>query len=181
MVLLFEIPLCHRSRSIRCHFEVPCSAVICGSLGTKSRTKILIFCRLYLTVDVVFSHFCEEFCCLLLADCYLPFFEAIGKALEVTPENGMILVFGDSGTHNPCLWLGHFKTSKAKKIKIFWIYTPRCVHSCDAQSLAAYQGLSEGRIYNTASELNINQFFKDAVLTVGKLNLSPFASLNHIL
>merc|ERR1712179_209721 len=91
---------------------------------------------------------------------------AVGKALEVTPENGMILVFGDSGMHNPSLWHGHFQTSKAKKIKIFWIYTPKCHYACDAQSIAAHEGLSEGRIYNTADELNVNQFFIDAVHTV---------------
>ena len=96
--------------------------------------------------------------------------------MEVTPENGMILVFGDSGTHNPSSWRNHFETSKAKKIKIFWIYTPDCggkaFTACDAQSLAAYKGLSEGRIFNTKSELNIKQFFKEAVHMVGKLNLS---------
>ena len=40
---------------------------------------------------------------------------------------------------------------------------------CDASSLEAYKGLSEGRVYNTMSELNVNQFFTDAVHTVGKL------------
>ena len=109
----------------------------------------------------------KDLCCLLLADFYLIVFSAVEKALEVTPENGMILVFGDAGTHNPSSWSRHFETSKAKKIKIFWIYTPGCTQSCDKQSLAAYKGLSEGRIYNTASELNINEFFKDAVHTVG--------------
>ena len=118
--------------------------------------------------SVIFMNL-RDLCCLLLADCYFPFFAAVEKALEVTPENGMILVFGDSGTHNPWKWRGHLQTSKAKKIKIFWVYTPNCPsYRCNAQSLAAYQGLTEGRIYNTASELNINQFFKDAVHTVGK-------------
>ena len=110
-------------------------------------------------------------CCLFLADCYLPFFAAVEKALEVTPENGMILVFGDAGTHNPSEWSRLFETSKEKKIKIFWIYTPECHQGCNKQSLAAYKGLSEGRIYNTASDLKIDEFFKDAVHTVGKLNL----------
>jgi hypothetical protein len=105
----------------------------------------------------------------LLADCYLPFFAAVEKALEVTPENGMILVFGDAGTHNPSEWPRHFDSSKEKNIKIFWIYTPGCNLDCDKESLAAYEGLSEGRIYNTASELKIDEFFKDAVHTVGKL------------
>ena len=100
-------------------------------------------------------------------------FPAVWKALQVTPENGMILVFGDSGTHNPHVWPTHLQTSKSKKIKIFWIYTPTCAHACDANSLAAYRGLSEGRIYNTQSELNVNQFFTDAVHTVGKLNPNP--------
>ena len=116
-------------------------------------------------------------CCLFLADCYLPFFAAVEKALEVTPENGMILVFGDAGTHNPSDWSRHFETSKAKNIKIFWIYTPSCNQQCDAQSLAPYKGLSEGRIYNTASDLKIDEFFKDAVHTVRKLNL-PVVTLS---
>ena len=117
-------------------------------------------------------------CCLFLADCYLPFFAAVEKALEVTPENGMILVFGDAGTHNPSEWSRLFETSKEKKIKIFWIYTPECHQGCDKQSLAAYKGLSEGRIYNTSSELNINEFFKDAVHTVGKINLPAVVTLS---
>ena len=116
----------------------------------------------------------------MLADFYLMVFSAVEKALEVTPENGMVLVFGDAGTHDASSWSRHFETSKAKKIKIFWIYTPGCTQECDKESLAAYQGLSEGRIYNTASELNINEFFKDAVHTVGKLNLSCVAFVNHI-
>ena len=90
----------------------------------------------------------------------------------MTPENGMILVFGDSGTHNPYAWQNHLHTSKRKKIKIFWIYTPCCWGMCDKVSLEAYRGLSEGRVYNTMSELNINQFFTAAVHTVGKLNPS---------
>ena len=94
-------------------------------------------------------------------------FPAVGMALQVTPENGMILVFGDSGTHNPGAWYNHFQTSKRKKIKIFWIYTPCCWAACDPKSLEAHRGLSEGRVYNTMSELNINQFFKAAVHTVG--------------
>ena len=101
----------------------------------------------------------------------------MGKALDVTPENGMILVFGDSGTHNPHAWPYHLQTSKSKKIKIFWIYTPACAHACDANSLAAYRGLSEGRIYNTQSELNVNQFFTDAVHTVGMLSILTFESV----
>ena len=108
----------------------------------------------------------------------MPFFAAVEKALEVTPENGMILVFGDAGTHNPSEWSRLFETSKEKKIKIFWIYTPECHQGCDKQSLAAYKGLSEGRIYNTSSELNINEFFKDAVHTVGKINLPAVVTLS---
>ena len=85
------------------------------------------------------------------------------------------MVFGDSGDYKPGSWPGHLQTSKLKNIKIFWICTPRCPGSRrgnDAWS-AAYKGLSEGRVYETASELKSDQFFKDAVLTVGKLNLSP--------
>jgi len=95
---------------------------------------------------------------------------AVGKALEVTPENGMIMVFGDSADTNPnlaSLWQAHLQTSKTKNIKIFWIYTPACTQgACNAQALAANQGLSEGRVYETKSNLNTDQFFKDAVLTV---------------
>ena len=90
----------------------------------------------------------------------------IGLAISVTPENGMILVFGDAGTHNPSSWRTHYAASQAKKQKIFWIYTPCCWGHCE-NSFEAYRGLSEGRIHNTMSELNINQFFTDAVLTVG--------------
>ena len=87
--------------------------------------------------------------------------------MEVTPENGMILVFGDSGMHKPSEWRDHFQTSKDKNIKIFWIYTPGCKYDCDEKSKEAHEGLTEGRIYNTASELNIEEFFKEAVHTVG--------------
>ena len=107
------------------------------------------------------------------------FFPAVGKALEVTPENGMILVFGDSGTHNPYAWQNHLHTSKRKKIKIFWIYTPCCWGMCDKVSLEAYRGLSEGRVYNTMSELNINQFFTAAVHTVAS-SILALASVNYI-
>ena len=84
----------------------------------------------------------------------------------MTPENGMILVFGDSGTKGAWEWQNHLKTSKKKQIKIFWIYTPCCWGMCNAKSVAAYRGLSEGRVFNTMSELNINQFFTAAVHTV---------------
>ena len=108
----------------------------------------------------------------------------------MTPENGMIMVFGDAGfqytkrragwrrgSGQKIPWQGHFKTSKEKNIKIFWIYTPKCNGwNCGAQDKEAHQGLTEGRVYNTASNLNTDQFFKDAVLTVGKLNISPCTS-----
>ena len=100
--------------------------------------------------------------------------------MEVTPENGMILVLGDSGTHNPFKWHDHLPTSKEKKIKIFWIYTPCCWGMCYRNDKAAYEGLSEGRVFNTMSELNINQFFTAAVHTVGKLDPDPFESENCI-
>ena len=110
--------------------------------------------------------------CMVLADCYLPF-SAVGEALRVTPENGMIMVFGDSGDYKPGSWPGHLQTSKLKNIKIFWICTPVCPLRRGQAWEAAYEGLSEGRVYETASNLNTDQFFKDAVLTVGKLDISP--------
>ena len=87
----------------------------------------------------------------------------------------MIMVFGDSEDDNPSSWHRHFQTSKSKNIKIFWICTPRCPLDSRFRpgNEAARKGLSEGRVYETASNLNTDQFFKDAVLTVGKLNLSP--------
>jgi len=92
---------------------------------------------------------------------------AVRDALRVTPENGMIMVFGDSGDNHPNSWQGHLQTSKTKNIKIFWICTPDCTYAPkSAQNLAAREGLSEGRVYETKSELNSDQFFKDAVLTV---------------
>ena len=134
----------------------------------------------------------KDICCLLLTDCYLPFFAAIGKALEVTPENGTILIFNNNlgyyvnglqkYPNGPSLWRRHFATSKAKKIKIFWIFDwgqadsecytqecppDRCNHGrgywCTLKVQALHKRLTEGRIYNLASELNINQFFTDAV------------------
>ena len=96
--------------------------------------------------------------------------------MEVTPENGMIMVFGDSGDYKPGSWPGHLQTSKLKNIKIFWICTPVCPRDRVRPRgtwEAARKGLSEGRVYETKSELKSDQFFKDAVLTVGKLNISP--------
>ena len=88
-------------------------------------------------------------------------------ALSVTPENGMILVFGDSGTHDSYGYVPLLETRDRKKIKIFWIFTPCCWGYCDPQSLATYKILSENRTFDMMSELNINQFFTDAVHTVG--------------
>ena len=51
---------------------------------------------------------------------------------------------------------------------------------CYKNDKAAYEGLSEGRVFNTMSELNINQFFTAAVHTVGKLDPDPFESENCI-
>ena len=92
----------------------------------------------------------------------------------------MILVFGDSGKRPTHDWRGLLTRSKAKNIKIFWIYTPCCWLQCDAPSLEAYRGLSEGRMYNTMTELNVNQFFTDAVHTVGKLFGSVRTSLSAL-
>ena len=90
----------------------------------------------------------------------------VAKALSVTPQNGIILVFGDSGTKNPHEWTTHYATSKSKNIKIFWIHTPCCHGDCDAASKTAYKGLSEGRVFDLTSALNIQQFFKSTVETV---------------
>ena len=88
-------------------------------------------------------------------------------ALSVTPENGMILVFGDSGTHNSYSYMPLIKTRDRKKIKIFWIFTPCCWGYCDlGGSLEAYKWLSENKTFDMMSELHINQFFTDAVHAV---------------
>ena len=93
-------------------------------------------------------------------------------ALSVTPEYGMILVFGDSGTDNPNGYVPLVATRDRKKIKIFWIFTPCCWGYCgqdggNGGSMRIYKILSENKIFDMMSELNINQFFTDAVHTVG--------------
>ena len=82
------------------------------------------------------------------------------------PENGVILVVTDAGTHQRELEEAIKKKSKEKNIKIFIAFSPKCMAAkrC-SESMPGYNSVSEGRIFNQ-TDFDTENFFKSVVYTV---------------
>ena len=97
------------------------------------------------------------------------------------PDNGVILVVTDAGTHRRELEEAITKKSKEKNIKIFIAFSPKCLATelC-SRSMPSYNRVSEGRIFNQ-TDFDSEEFFKSVVYTVRnhaqiKIRNSPSAS-----
>ena len=82
------------------------------------------------------------------------------------PDNSVILVVTDSGTHQRELEEAIKKKSKEKNIKIFIAFYPKCLATnlC-SESMPSYNRVSEGRIFQQA-DFDSEEFFKSVVYTV---------------
>ena len=82
------------------------------------------------------------------------------------PDNGVILVVTDAGTHQRELEKTIKKKSKEKNIKIFIAFSPKCLAtSVCSLSMPSYNRVSEGRIFNQ-TDFDSEEFFKSVVYTV---------------
>ena len=85
------------------------------------------------------------------------------------PDNGVILVVTDAGTHERGLEEAIIKKSKEKNIKIFIVLTPKCQPpKLCSKSMPSYKRVSEGRIFNQ-THFDSEEFFKSVVYTVSKI------------
>ena len=82
------------------------------------------------------------------------------------PDNGVILVVTDAGTHQRDLEEAITKKSAEKNVKIFIAFSPKCLATelC-SQSMPSYTRVSEERIFNQ-TDFDSEEFFKSVVYTV---------------
>ena len=101
---------------------------------------------------------------------YKPGIYTVSPGIEVTldnmPDNGVILVVTDAGTHQRELEETIKKKSAEKNIKIFIAFSPKCVATkvC-SDSMPSYNSVSERRIFNQ-TDFDSEDFFKSVVNTV---------------
>ena len=101
---------------------------------------------------------------------YKPGIYNVSTGIEVTldnmPDNGVILVVTDAGTHQRELEEAIKKKSKEKNIKIFIAFSPKCLATelC-SESMPSYNSVSERRIFNQ-TDFDSEDFFKSVVNTV---------------
>ena len=82
------------------------------------------------------------------------------------PENGVILVVTDAGTHQKKLEEAIKEKSEEKNIKIFIAFSPKCrATKICAKSMPSYTSVSEGRIFNQ-TDFDSEEFFKSVLYTV---------------
>ena len=82
------------------------------------------------------------------------------------PDNGVILVVTDAGTHQRDLEEEIKKKSAEKNIKIFIAFSPKCLaNKVCSDSMPSYNQVSEGRIFNQ-TDFDSEEFFKSVVYTV---------------
>lgn len=82
------------------------------------------------------------------------------------PDNGVILVVTDAGTHQRELEELIKKKSKEKNIKIFIAFYPKCLaKKLCSRSMPSYNRVSEGRIFQQA-DFDSEEFFKSVVYMV---------------
>ena len=85
------------------------------------------------------------------------------------PENGVILVVTDAGTHQKELEEEIIKKSAEKNIKIFIAFYPQCweTETCE-DSMPSYERVSDGRIF-TEADFDSEKIFEDVVYTVSRI------------
>ena len=82
------------------------------------------------------------------------------------PDNGVILVVTDAGTHQKELEELIKKKSAEKNIKIFIAFSPKCLsNKLCSRSMPSYNRVSERRIFNQ-TDFDTEEFFKSVVYTV---------------
>ena len=86
--------------------------------------------------------------------------------LDKMPDNGVILVVTDAGTHKRKLEAKIKKKSAEKNIKIFIAFYPKC-RACE-RSMPSYYRVSEGRIFNEA-DFESEKIFEEVVYTVSRI------------
>ena len=101
---------------------------------------------------------------------YKPGIYTISTGIEVTldnmPDNGVILVVTDAGTHQKELEELIKKKSAEKNIKIFIAFSPFCLaKQICAKSMPSYKRVSEGRIFDQ-KDFDSEEFFKSVIYTV---------------
>ena len=99
----------------------------------------------------------------------------IDVTLDAMPNNGIILVFTDQGSHQLDLENAIKEKSRKKNVKIlFAILTSR--GEIDTGSLEVYERLSHGELfYSTEYDMvEINAFFEAVINTVRKISSKPF-------
>ena len=86
------------------------------------------------------------------------------------PDNGVILVFCDTGSHGLELENSIEDEARWKNVKIFFAIFAGHSNGVDAESLQVYERLSEGRIFRASSsgqlELSSKTFFDAVIRTV---------------
>ena len=112
-------------------------------------------------------------------------FKSFSLGIDVTlnnmPDNGVILVVTDAGTHQRDLEESIKKKAAEKNIKIFIAFYPRCKSSrfC-SESMPSYESVSEGRIFDQ-SDFDNEKFFKSVLNTVRNIYLSRDDVCNELL
>ena len=80
------------------------------------------------------------------------------------PDNGVILVVTNAGSHELKLVESIKEKSLKKNVKIYFDFSPFCYESCE-ESLPVYKRLSDGRMFNN-TDFSRESFFKTVVYTV---------------
>ena len=85
------------------------------------------------------------------------------------PDNGVILVVTDAGTHKRKLEAKIKKKSAEKNIKIFIAFYPQCweTETCE-DSMPSYERVSDGRIF-TEADFDSEKIFEDVVSMVSRI------------
>ena len=92
------------------------------------------------------------------------FCSGIEVTLDHMPDNGVILVVTDAGSHQHKLEKSIRKKSLEKNVKITFAFSPSCRAQC-RRSLPVYKRLSDGRMFNR-SDFSSESFYKSVVQTV---------------
>ena len=80
------------------------------------------------------------------------------------PENGVILVVTNAGSHHLELEKSIKQKSLKKNVKIYFAFSPFCEVDC-GESFPVYKRLSDGRMFND-SDFSTDSFLKTVVFTV---------------
>ena len=98
-------------------------------------------------------------------------FPGIQVTLDSMPDNGVILVFTDTGSHQLHLEKSIREKMEKKNVKIFFaLYLDTSYPYHDPTSVEVYKRLSKGQIFHASSDgtlgLDSEKFFKAVVHTV---------------